>query len=201
MAIVTLVSGGVDSTVMSLLAHEEGLQIHPLFVDYGQRAVREEWRTCRSLFKRYRLPAPRKLNLSGFGKLVSTGLTSKKFDVVAQVFLPGRNLLLLLVGGAYAAHIGAHEVAIGLLDERQRLFEDQSRNFLERAESILRTATAAPITVRAPLIEFSKRDVLELARRKGVSGAYSCHAGTKRPCGKCLSCRERQNAEGGDNGR
>lgn len=170
MAIVTLVSGGLDSTVMSLLAHEEGLELHPLFIDYGQRAVVQEWQACRALFKRHKLPAPKKMNLGGFGKRVPSGLTSKKLDVVAEAFLPGRNLLLLLAGGAYAVRIGAHEVAIGLLDERQRLFEDQSRDFLLRAESLLRTAIAAPLAVRAPLIDFSKRDVLELARRRNVRG-------------------------------
>lgn len=201
MAIVTLVSGGLDSTVMSLLAQEEGLKLHPLFVDYGQRAVAEEWRACQAVFKRHKLPRPTKMNLGGFGKRVLTGLTSTTFDVVAEAFLPGRNLLLLLAGSAYAARLGAHEVAIGLLDERQRLFEDQSKDFLDRAESILRIATAAPVTVRAPLIGLSKRDVLELARRRGVRGTYSCHKGTRRPCGQCLSCQERLTAEGGRDGR
>lgn len=33
MGIVTLVSGGIDSTLMSLMAHEEGIQLFPLFVE------------------------------------------------------------------------------------------------------------------------------------------------------------------------
>ena len=35
MGIVTLVSGGFDSTLMSLMAHEEGATLFPLFIDYG----------------------------------------------------------------------------------------------------------------------------------------------------------------------
>ena len=197
MGIVTLVSGGLDSTVMSLLAHEEGLELHPLFVDYGQRASGAEWTACQTIARRHKLPRPKRMDLAGFGKCVASGITSDKLDVVAKAFLPGRNLLLLLAGSSYAASIGAQEVAIGLLDETQRLFEDQSRDFLGRAEALLRTATAVPITVRAPLIELSKRDVLELARRRNVRDTYSCHAGTTPPCGKCLSCRERLNAEEG----
>jgi 7-cyano-7-deazaguanine synthase in queuosine biosynthesis len=38
MSIVTLVSGGLDSTLVALLARDEGLEQYPLFVDYGQRA-------------------------------------------------------------------------------------------------------------------------------------------------------------------
>jgi 7-cyano-7-deazaguanine synthase len=197
MGIVMLVSGGLDSTVMSLLGQEEGLDLYPLFVDYGQRAVDAEWKACQTVAKRHKLPTPKRMDLAGFGKRVASGITSRKLDVVAKAFLPGRNLLLLLAGSSYAASIGAHEVAIGLLDETKRLFEDQSRDFLGRAESLLRTATAVPITVRAPLISLSKRDVLELAKRRNVRGTYSCHAGTTPPCRKCLSCRERLNAEGG----
>lgn len=200
MAVVTLVSGGIDSTVMSLLAREAGLEVYPLFVNYGQRAVTQEWRACREVFAVHKLPKPERLSLPGYGRRISSGLTSAKLDVVADAFLPGRNLLLLLAGAAYATRRDASEVAIGLLDEKQRLFEDQSGDFLARAESLLRTAVAAPIAVRAPLIELSKRDVLELARRRNVRGTYSCHLGTKKPCGECLSCRERRNAERGSNG-
>jgi 7-cyano-7-deazaguanine synthase len=40
------------------------------------------------------------------------------------------------------------------------------------------------------LSQFSKADVVQLARRKGVYGTYSCHAGTRIPCGRCISCLE-----------
>ena len=33
--IVTLVSGGIDSTLMSMMAQEEGIALFPLFIDYG----------------------------------------------------------------------------------------------------------------------------------------------------------------------
>jgi 7-cyano-7-deazaguanine synthase len=201
MGIVTLVSGGLDSTVMSILAREAGLDLHPLYVDYGQRAAKREWSTCKTLFKRHRLPTPVKMNLSGYGRVIQTGLTSAKRDVVADVFLPGRNTLLLLAAAALAAHVNATEVAIGLLDERERLFEDQSKDFLVRTEALLRTATATTITIRAPLIAMSKAQVLALARKHKVRGTYSCHAGGARPCGVCVSCRERQRGEEVQNGQ
>ncbi len=47
MSMVTLVSGGLDSTVMAVLAKEEGLTQHPLFIDYGQLGCRRELRACR----------------------------------------------------------------------------------------------------------------------------------------------------------
>jgi 7-cyano-7-deazaguanine synthase len=201
MAVVMLVSGGLDSTIMALMAHEEGLTIHPLFVNYGQRAVENEWLACRTLFKRHRLPKPVRVDIPGFGRRVPSGLTSKKLDVVADVYLPGRNLLLLLTAGAYAAHLKATSIAIGLLNENHRLFEDQSQEFLIRAQSLLRTATATEISVLGPLMRFTKGEVIELALQRKVRGTYSCHAGTKTPCGRCVSCHERARAEDQRNGR
>ena len=46
MSIVTLVSGGLDSTLVALLARDEGLEQYPLFVDYGQRAKDKELSAC-----------------------------------------------------------------------------------------------------------------------------------------------------------
>ena len=201
MSLVALASGGLDSTVMAVMAKEEGLKQYPLFIDYGQRAAAREWSACRAVFRRHGLPKPIRMDLSGFGARVPSGLTSTRLDVLADAFLPARNLLFLLAGAAYASRVGASAVAIGLLDERQRLFDDQSRRFLKQAESLLRVATATSVSIVAPLIKTSKRQVLELARQRGVRGTYSCHAGTKRPCGACLSCKERAAAEGGKRGR
>ena len=49
MGIVTLVSGGLDSTLMSMLIREEGVPLFPLFIDYGQLAVSREWEACKRL--------------------------------------------------------------------------------------------------------------------------------------------------------
>ena len=36
MSVVTLVSGGIDSSLMALLAKKENITQYPLFIDYGQ---------------------------------------------------------------------------------------------------------------------------------------------------------------------
>ncbi len=195
MSIVTLVSGGLDSAVMSVMAKKDGIEQHPLFVDYGQRARDQEWRACLRVFREHRLPKPVRADAAGFGALVPSGLTSTRLDVVGKAFLPGRNLLFLLLGAAYAVRVKARGVAIGLLDESQRLFEDQSTDFITRAQSVLRTGTDSSVVITAPLINLSKTQVIALAKKYNVSGTYSCHSGGKKPCGRCLSCRERLRAE------
>lgn len=190
MSAVVLVSGGLDSTVACVLAAEIGLQVFPLFVDYGQRAAKKELSTCRLLLRRRGLPKPAVLDIRGYGRLIPSGLTSLDRDVFLDAFLPCRNLLFLLAGSAYAYVHRADAVVIGLLDERTSIFPDQSRVFLERAEELLSLAMDRPIRVVAPLMGMTKNDIVSLAREKGISGTWSCHVDGPRPCGYCVACRE-----------
>lgn len=190
MSIVTLVSGGIDSSLMALLAKKEGIIQHPLFIDYGQLGQKNELRACRIVHTAHGLPEPVVINLTGFGKAISSGLTDRKKDIFADAFLPGRNLLFLLAGAAYAYEVNASAVAIGLLNEETHLFPDQTTQFLTQAENILSLCIGRNMQVIAPLMKFYKSDVLGLAERYGLTGTYSCHSGLDKPCGNCVSCKE-----------
>lgn len=195
--LVNLVSGGLDSTLIGVLANEEGHEVFPLFVDYGQRAAQNEWATCRRVHKTLGLPIPVRMDLSGFGQTILSGLTSTKLDIKENAFTPGRNLMFLLMGGAYAFQVNASQIAIGLLSEASSLFPDQSSDFILKSESAIRAALGIPIKVTTPLSDFTKQDVIQLAAAKGISGTYSCHTGTKPPCGVCISCLEFLSMTGG----
>jgi len=194
MALVTLVSGGLDSMFMSILAHEEGVTLYPLFVDYGQLSAAKEWVVCQMLHERYGLPKVTRMDVSGFGKIVPSGITNSSMRINEDAFLPGRNLLLLLCGAAHAYMVQADGVAIGLLHPKDCLFPDQTREFLSYCEVILEVAMGRAISVVAPLLEFSKEDVLKMASAHGLKDTYSCHAGGDTPCGKCVACVEIKNA-------
>lgn len=197
MGIVNLVSGGLDSTLVSVMTREEGIQVYPLFIDYGQRAAQKEWEACQLVHQRLNLNSPRRMDLSGFGKVICSGLTSAELDIKEEAFTPGRNMLFLLMGSAYAYQVGATAVAIGLLSEQFSLFPDQRAFFLEKAEQAIDAALGRNIKILAPLSDFSKADVVKLAREKGITGTYSCHAGSEQPCGHCISCLEINSNIGG----
>ena len=190
MGIVTLVSGGLDSTVMAILAKEAKILQFPLFVNYGQRAFRQELAACRRSLRRNRLPEPSVMNVAGFGMLIRSGLTDRSLHTFEDAFTPGRNLLFLLLGAAYAYEVQADAVSIGLLSESTSLFPDQTSHFINGAESLLSECLGRRVKILTPLMDFTKRDVVEVARNKKIKGTYSCHVGGTRPCGKCISCRE-----------
>lgn len=190
MGLVTLVSGGLDSTLMSLLARKDGVTLYPLFIDYGQLCAVREWRACKSVHARHKLPTPRRMDLRGFGKVIRSGLTDRRLRINEDAFLPGRNMLFVLAGASYAHQIGASGVAIGLLSDEQRIFPDQTQAFLKSCEAAIAVAMGRGIKIVAPLMSFTKRDVLSLARKEILGGTYSCHAGGPKPCGRCVSCAE-----------
>lgn len=197
MSLVNLVSGGLDSTLVGVMAREEGLIVHPLFIDYGQRASQKEWDTCQRVHSQLGLPIPTRMDLSGFGRVIHSGLTSVEMDVKEDAFTPGRNLMFLLMGSAYAYQVGASTVSIGLLAERFSLFPDQQPEFIAQAERAIEAALGRRIKVVTPLADFSKADVVQLAQMKGIAGTYSCHIGGSEPCGECISCLEFGLGKGG----
>lgn len=190
MSVVVLVSGGLDSTLMAQLGKEIGLEQHPLFIDYGQRARDREFQACCAAMNNLDLPTPKVADLKGYGELIRSGLTHTSLDLVANAFTPGRNLLFLLVGASYAVQLGADAVSIGLLHEDASLFPDQTRSFLASAEALLPLAVGRTLKLLAPLADFHKQEVVALAAAKGIGGTYSCHAGGPTPCGHCIACKE-----------
>ncbi|MEO5329155.1 MAG: 7-cyano-7-deazaguanine synthase [Magnetococcus sp. THC-1_WYH] len=190
MGIVTLVSGGLDSTLMAKLIQETNVRQYPLFIDYGQRAREREHAACLQAMATLGLPKPEIAGLDGFGALIRSGLTDTCQHVMEDAFTPGRNLFFLLIGAAWAYQKSADTVAIGLLNEDASLFPDQTKIFLHRAQDMMSLALGRDIRIVAPLSEFHKVDVVKLAKAKGIEGTYSCHAGGDTPCGVCIACRE-----------
>ncbi len=190
MSIVLLASGGLDSTLSAILAVEQGLEVHPLFVDYGQIAKERELNACRVNYKHYGLQEPRVIDVKQFGDLYPSGLTNNDMDIFEDAFLPGRNMLFLLVGATYACNVCANSISIGLLSEELSLFPDQTKEFIGKAQDIISMMTGRDLQILTPLMDFTKRDVVALAEKKGIVGTYSCHTGGETPCGECIACKE-----------
>ncbi len=192
MSIVTLLSGGLDSSLMSVLAKEIGRNQIPLFVNYGQLNVEKEFNGARQHCDRFGLSSPVRIDIPNYGQTITSGITDSRKHIVDDAFLPGRNMLLLLTASAFAFQNSCTAVSLGLLDESTALFPDQTDDFLISAEYTISKALGRKIEIVAPLRGFSKNDVVEMAKSRGIEGTYSCHAGGEAPCGHCISCKEFQ---------
>jgi 7-cyano-7-deazaguanine synthase len=186
---VCLASGGLDSSLCLLLLREQGINALPVYVNYGQRGHAREWDALLTSCGANQFHAPVRFDFPSFGAVIRTGLTDDRLRIHEDAFTPTRNLLFLVLAASVAASKGVANIVIGLLAERTAIFPDQSDRFLKAAENAISEGLGISMRVHCPLRDMTKKDVVALAAKKGVSG-YSCHAGTDPPCGKCIACLE-----------
>jgi 7-cyano-7-deazaguanine synthase len=177
-----------------LLLKKQNHELFPLFIDYGQLSREKEWTACQSICNYLGLK-PHRIDVSGFGQSIKSGITDSTLDIEEKAFLPTRNLLFLTLAGAYGYTNSVNIIAIGLLSNP--IFPDQTREFIRNAQRAISISLGAEVEILAPTISLSKIDTLGLARKYKLplDLTYSCHSGNSEPCGRCISCKERISAE------
>ncbi len=194
MQVVVLSSGGLDSSLTMFLLKGQEIEVYPLHINYGQLAEAKEWTSSKRVCRALGIRPPERIDLSGL-RMFPSGLVNSKLDIHDDAFLPTRNLIFLVVGAGYAYSKGLDAVVIGLV--ANPIFPDQTPVFVARAEDAISEALGRRVKILAPLIQLDKREVILLAEKHGldVSLTYYCHRGSDRPCGVCISCKERIAAE------
>lgn len=200
---VVLFSGGLDSTTALAIAIARGDEVYPLTISYGQRH-RIEIEKGRRTLDRYRL-ADRAREISfDLSFLHSSALTDRSLavphrpgDAIPVTYVPARNLIFLSLAAAYAEDIGAERIIIGVNAVDFSGYPDCRPAFIEAFERAVRSGTKAGdrLSVEAPLIALSKKEIIEWGVRLGINHAltHSCYdpAPDGAACGTCDSCRLR----------
>lgn len=112
-----------------------------------------------------------------------------------DVYLEGRNVILLSKAAVYMARIRSSRVMLGTLSHNP--FPDASPEFFDTMQRALSVGLAHRITIERPFAGMSKAEVIKLGERLGVRFdlTLSCMqpvGGTH--CGRCSKCRERRDA-------
>jgi 7-cyano-7-deazaguanine synthase len=112
-----------------------------------------------------------------------------------DVYLVGRNVVLLTKAAVFCAEHGLDRIALGPLAGNP--FPDATPAFFDAMAHALSLGLAHPIAIVAPFRDLHKADVIRLGLRLGVplELTLSC----MRPaaglhCGACSKCRERHDA-------
>jgi 7-cyano-7-deazaguanine synthase len=205
---VTILSGGMDSTVLSYAFHRAGVRLTLLSFDYGQRHRRELDYARRTAQE---LSAPHDVvDLTGLvGALAGSALTDRRVEVpdghytdasMRATVVPNRNAIMLDVAVARAVSSGADAVAFGAHAGDHPIYPDCRPEFLaafERAARLANDGFAHPqLRVLAPLIALTKAEIAKLGRDLDVPMAqtWSCYKGAALHCGTCGTCVERREA-------
>ena len=111
----------------------------------------------------------------------------------SDVYLEGRNLILLSKAAVYMARAGLERVYIGPLAGNP--FPDATPQFFAAMSAALSLGLATPIRIEAPLAHLHKADVVRMGRELGVplELTLSCmQPDGEGACGRCSKCRERE---------
>ncbi len=198
---VVIYSGGMDSFTVLHRALREGLTVHALSFDYGQRHAREletARHVCTSLGLPHQVVDIRAIH----GLIDNSALTNPDqampegdydADNLRATVVPNRNMILLSLAIAKAVNIGAERIDYGAHGGDHVLYPDCRPEFVEAMNHVAGIANFVPVQLHAPYLSASKADILREGLAMGLNyrDTWTCYEGRELACGVCGSCRER----------
>lgn len=204
---VAIVSGGMDSvTMLHQLVKIEKLYPAVITFVYGQKHNKEiEFAKIQAQLlgctKHLILDLSLLQPLFASSALVSDKLDVPDMDAVMgdpqpPTYVPNRNMIFLALAAAYAETNGVSGIYYGAQSHDMYGYWDTTPEFLEQLNQVYRLNRKTLIQVKAPLVHYSKTDILRLGLELEVDYAqtWSCYEGQKVACGRCPTCVERLNA-------
>ncbi len=204
---ISLLSGGLDSSVATAVAISEGYEVIALSFNYGQRHVREleaARRIANLLNAREHFEV--KLSLDAWGGSALTDVSiavptsGTSPNVIPTTYVPARNTIFLSVALSIAEARQAETIFLGINEVDYSGYPDCREAYLEAFQHLADLATKAGVEgrgvrLRAPLLHLSKVEIVRLGLSLGVPilETYSCYQGGD-PCGLCDACRIRDSA-------
>jgi 7-cyano-7-deazaguanine synthase len=203
-----LLSGGLDSAV--LLAEEaERDDVQPIYISVGLAWEPAERDAVRHFLRDgVRNPRVRPLvSLSvDMTDVYSAAHWARRGDAPGyhtpdeDVYLPGRNIVLLGKAGVFCAAARLDRLAIGTLDHNP--FPDATPAFRTSMANALSLGLNHRLEIAAPYARVGKAEVIERGTRAGVRleltlscmNALPNDGAFPRHCGICSKCRERHDA-------
>ena len=198
-----LCSGGLDSAV--LVAHEAQVStVQPVYVNAGFA-----WETLEREYLTRLLRAPVfASSVRPWVALdcpVADSYPESHWALVGEapayvtpdedVYLVGRNVLLLSKVAVYCAISGISRVVVGPL--KGNPFPDATPEFFGAMAHALSTGLECPIRITTPFLTLTKSEVIRRGADLGVPWEHtlSCMSPTQGAhCGRCSKCRERLQA-------
>ncbi len=204
---VVLLSGGVDSTTVAAIALSRGFEVHALTFRYGQRhqaEVEAARRVAEQLGIRQHVVL--EIDLRAFGGSALTGDIEVPKDTpldeighrIPSTYVPARNTIFLAFALGWSEVLGASDIFLGANALDYSGYPDCRPEFIQSFQTMANLATRAGVeggqrlTIHTPLIELSKREIIEQGLALGVDYGITrtCYdpAPDGAACGRCEAC-------------
>ena len=173
--VLVLFSGGMDSTACIFYYQNLGYKVHGLFVNYGQKAEKQERKSI--------------INLSSYLSIGTTIIDSVTNPVIKNGVIQGRNYFLLsqaLLTLPFSTGI----VSLGIHSGTS--FPDCSKEFILQNQVIFDIYTNGNIIIDCPFVEIQKNEIFKYFKKTKIpiEYTYSCESGGEIPCGICSTCKD-----------
>ena len=172
-----LLSGGIDSSCCVAFYRNMGHEVIGVFVDYGQPVNQKEEQSANAIADHYTIPF----------HIIRCSGPSVEF----QGEIAGRNAFLVFVALLYIPQF-AGLLALGI--HSGTTYYDCSEHFASHLGSILEAYRNGEIALATPFLHWSKAMVYDFAaeHKVPIQLTWSCEVGPSNPCGRCLSCKDRE---------
>ena len=218
--VVVLSSGGLDSTTcVGIAVDKVGYEnVSTVSIFYGQRHEKE-LQAAQKVANHYNVPHY-EVDLSSVMQFSNCNLLAKNDDTIpnksyaqqieengegrVSTYVPFRNGLLLSSVAAIAMSLledGKHDRAFIYLgahadDAAGEAYADCSVQFTEAMNTAIQIGTYNKVSVRAPFVNMTKKDIVHLGLKYKVPYelTHSCYEGERPCCGTCGTCIDRINA-------
>ena len=207
MRAVVLLSGGMDSLVVTALADYLGYELAAMHVNYGQRTWQKELASFRAICAHYDIERRLEVDAAYLAAIGGSSLTDAAIPVedadlesseIPSSYVPFRNASFLSMAVGWSEVIGANKIFIGAVEEDSSGYPDCRQVFYQAFNRAVALGTRpdSAIEIQTPLIELHKTDIV----RKGVELdapfvlSWSCYKSEGEACGVCDSCARRLRA-------
>ena len=200
---VCILSGGMDSTLASYLAKNDGYEIITVHFNYGQRTEHKELEAFRNISIELNVKDKYEINIPFFTQIGASALTDTSIDVptngieegVPITYVPFRNGIFLSIATAIAEKHQADALFIGVVQEDSSGYPDCTDNFISKMQSAMNQGTKeeTKLEILTPLVHMTKEEIVRksLELEVPLHLTWSCYQNESKACGVCDSCRLR----------
>lgn len=202
---ICILSGGMDSTLASYIAKNDGYDIIAVHFNYGQRTEKKELESFRNICEDLNIKEKYEIDIPFFTQIGASALTDASIDVptdgvkpgVPITYVPFRNGIFLSITAAIAEKEEACAMYIGVVQEDSSGYPDCTDEFINDMKKAINQGTkeSTNIDIITPLVHLSKAQIVTKALELNVplEHTWSCYKEEEKACGVCDSCRLRLN--------
>jgi len=202
---VCLLSGGLDSCVVSFIAKEKGFDIYALSFQYGQLHKKElscAKKTAEAVGAKKHIILDVDFNkIAGSSLLDASQDSINNHDLkdvgrdIPSTYVPARNTVFLSLALAYAEAIDADAIFLGTNAVDFSGYPDCRPKYIQAYQKMANFATKRgvegnPIGIETPLLTQTKSEIVKTGLKLNVpfENTWSCYRGKENACGRCDSC-------------